>query len=89
MGAKDDVNLLLEIEHLKAENTKNREMMESLAAWKATQEDERAARIGRFASEVNDYFIKQKATIGEVLGALALMTEQHSRAYIEGKSPFK
>lgn len=89
MKESDQVNLMLEIEHMKEQATKDRKAMDELLAWKAHQEQDSLARIGQYCNELNEYFIKRKATISEVLAVLTMLKDQHSRAFVEGKAVFQ
>lgn len=89
MGQSDIVDLRLEIERLKDQAGKDRATMEALAAWKAHQEQESMARIGQYCNELNEYFIKRKATITEVIAVLTMLKDQHSKAFVEGKKVFE
>ena len=89
MKEAEQVNLLLEVEKLKQARAEDKALMVELLGFKKTQEEERNARLGKFVNEVNEYLIKNNATISETLAVLAMLTEQHSHAFIEGKSVFK
>ena len=89
MKEAEQVNLLLEIEKLKQARDNDLKTMQTLLAWKEQQEGERNARLGKFVNEMNEYLLKNNATISEVLAVLAMLTEQHSHAFIEGKAAFK
>lgn len=85
MKEAEQVNLLLEVEKLKQARDSDLTTMQTLLAWKDQQEGERNARLGKFVNELNEYLLKNNATISEVLAVLAMLTEQHSRAFIEGQ----
>lgn len=89
MKEAEQVNLLLEVEKLKQARAEDKALMSELLAFKKTQYEERNARLGKFVNEVNEYLLKNNATISEVLAVLAMLTEQHSHAFIEGKAAFK
>ena len=89
MKEAEQVNLLLEVEKLKQARAEDKALMAELLGFKKTQEEERNARLGKFVNEVNEYLIKNNATISETLAVLAMLTEQHSHAFIEGKAVFK
>ena len=89
MKEAEQVNLLLEIEKIKAARSEDKALMDILLAFKKTQEEERNIRLGNFVNGVNEYLLKNNATISEVLAVLAMLTEQHSHAFIEGKAAFK
>lgn len=89
MKEAEQVNLLLEIEKLKQARNEDQAMMKMIMTWKETQEGERNIRLGKFVNEMNEYLLKNNATISEVLAVLAMLTEQHSKAFIEGKDMFK
>lgn len=88
MKEADQVNLLLEMEKLKQARAEDQALMSELLGFKKSQEEERTARLGKFVNEVNEYLLKNNATISEVLAVLAMLTEQHSHAFIEGKTAF-
>jgi len=89
MKEAEQVNLLLEVEKLKQARAEDKALMSELLAFKKTQEEERNIRLGKFVNEINEYLLKNNATISEVLAVLAMLTEQHSHAFIEGKAAFK
>jgi hypothetical protein len=89
MKEAEQVNLLLEIEKLKAARAEDTAMMKSLFVFKQAQEEERNVRLGNFVNGVNEYLLKNNATISEVLAVLVTLTEQHAHAFIEGKAVFK
>ena len=78
MKEAEQVNLLLEVEKLKQARAEDKALMAELLGFKKTQEEERNARLGKFVNEVNEYLIKNNATISETLAVLAMLTEQHS-----------
>jgi hypothetical protein len=89
MKEAEQVNLLLEIEKLKQARVEDKALMSELIGFKRSQEEERNVRLGNFVNGVNEYLLKNNATISEVLAVLAMLTEQHSHAFIEGKAAFK
>lgn len=89
MNESEQANLLLEIEKLKAARAEDKAVMDCILASFKTSQEERNVRLGNFVNGVNEYLLKNNATISEVLSVLAMLTEQHSHAFIEGKNVFR